>query len=180
MPNSITVVTSADLDQQQRRTVSDPLQAVPGLNIVRTSSPGGLTSVYMRGTNANQVKVLIDGVDVGNPSTSDGAYDFGRLLTGDIERIEVLRGPQSGLYGSDAIGGVISIITKKGDGPAQAYASAEAGSFGTFNQATGVSGSTPGFNYAFNIAHYRAENVPVTPLELVPPGQTRLTTAMTT
>jgi vitamin B12 transporter len=174
VPSSITVITSADLDQQQRRTVSDALQTVPGLNVVQTGAPGGLTSVYMRGTNANQVKVLIDGVDVSNPSQSSGAYDFGRLLTGDIERIEVLRGPQSGLYGSDAVGGVISIITKKGDGPAQAYASAEAGSFGTFNQATGVSGSTPGFNYAFNITHYRAENVPVTPMELVPPGQARL------
>jgi vitamin B12 transporter len=147
---------------------------VPGLNIVQTGGPGGQTSVFMRGTNANHVKVLIDGIDVSNPSTPNAAFDFAHLMTGDIARIEVLRGPQSGLYGSDAIGGVISIVTQKGEGPAQAYASAEAGSFGTFNQATGVSGASQGFNYAFNIAHYRADDIPVTPLYLVPPGESRL------
>ncbi|MGO9475074.1 MAG: TonB-dependent receptor domain-containing protein [Rhodomicrobium sp.] len=171
--SSITFITAADLEQDQRRTVSDALQTVPGLNIVQTGGPGGQTSIYMRGTNSNHVKVLVDGIDVSDPSNPNGSYDFGQLLTGDVERIEVLRGPQSGLYGSDAIGGVISIVTKKGDGPPQAYASAEAGSFGTFNQATGVSGSTPGFNYAFNIAHYHADDVPVTPLDLLAPGERR-------
>jgi vitamin B12 transporter len=174
VPNSITVITSADLQQDQRRTVPDALQAVPGLNIVQSGGPGGQTSVFMRGANSNHVKVLIDGIDVSDPSNPNNSFDFGQLLTGDIERIEVLRGPQSGLYGSDAIGGVISIITKKGDGPPKAYASAEAGSFGTFNQATGVSGSTPGFNYAFNISHFSATNVPVTPLDLLPPGRGRI------
>ena len=73
----------------------------------------------MRGTNSNHTKVLIDGIDVGDPSNSTGAFDYGQLLTQDIERVEVLRGPQSGLYGSDAIGGVINIITKSGNGPMQ-------------------------------------------------------------
>jgi vitamin B12 transporter len=77
--------------------------------------------------------VLIDGIDVSDPSNPNRSFDFGQLLTADIERIEVLRGQQSGLYGADAIGGVISIITEKGDGPPKATALAEGGSFGTFN-----------------------------------------------
>jgi vitamin B12 transporter len=174
VPNSITVITAEQLQQDQRQTAPDALQAVPGLNVVQTGGPGGQTSVFMRGTNSNHVKVLVDGIEVSDPSVFDGSVDFAHLTTSDIARIEVLRGPQSGLYGSDAIGGVISIITKKGDGPPQAYASAEAGSFGTFSQAAGVSGSSQGVSYAFNIAHYRADDVPVTPSYLVPPGQSRI------
>ena len=98
---------------------------MPGVEVVQTGGPGGQTSVFMRGTNANHVKVLIDGIDVSNPSITNGAFDFGHLLTGDIEKIEVLRGPQSGLYGSDAIGGVISITTKTRRGPAQGDGLAE-------------------------------------------------------
>lgn len=174
VPSSITVVTGEQLRQEQRQTVADALAAVPGLNVVQSGGPGGQTSVFMRGTNSNQVKVLVDGIDVSDPSNFNGSFDFAHLMTGDLARIEVLRGPQSGLYGADALGGVISIVTQKGEGPAQAYASAEAGSFGTFNQATGASGSGQGYNYAFNIAHYRADDIPVTPNYLVPPGDTRL------
>ena len=93
------------------------------------------------------------------------------MLTADIARIEVLRGPQSGLYGADAIGGVISITTKKGEGPPKATAMTEAGSFGTFNQAAGFSGSQARFSYAFNVAHLRSTDTSVTPPELLPPGR---------
>ncbi len=174
VPNSITVITSEQLQQQHWATVPAALESVPGLNVVQSGGPGAQTSVFIRGTNSNQTKVLVDGIDVSDPSSATGAFDFAHLLTGDVARIEVLRGPQSGLYGSEAIGGVISIVTQKGEGPAQAYVSAEAGSFGTFNQATGVSGSSQGFNYAFNIVHFQAEDIPVTPYYLVPPGQSRL------
>ncbi|MGA7487215.1 MAG: TonB-dependent receptor plug domain-containing protein, partial [Xanthobacteraceae bacterium] len=110
--SSVTVITAADIEREQRRTVPDALANVPGLNVVQSGGPGGQTSVFMRGTNSNQVKVLIDGIDASDPSNPNRSFDFGQLLTADIERIEVLRGPQSGLYGADAIGGVISIITK--------------------------------------------------------------------
>ena len=127
----------------------------------------------MRGTNSNHVKVLIDGIDVSDPSNPNDAFDFGQLLAGDIERIEVLRGPQSGLYGSDAIGGVISITTKSGEGPPKAIATVEAGSFGTFNQRAGLSGSQADFNYAFNIQHFQSTDIPVTPLNELAPGEHR-------
>jgi len=172
--SSVTVVTDRDIQAQQSRTVPDVLNSVPGLNVVQTGGPGGQTSVFMRGTNSNHTKVLIDGIDVGDPSTPNGAFDYAHLLTADIQQLEVLRGPQSGLYGSDAIGGVISVITRKGEGPARATASIEAGSFNSFNQSAGVSGSQENFNYAFNVVHVHAGDVPVTPLQLLPPGQKAL------
>jgi hypothetical protein len=100
---------------------------------------------------------------------SEGSFDFGQLLTYDIDRIEV--GPQSGLYGADAIGGVISITTKGGDGPPKAKALIECGSFGTLNETMGFSGSTPVFSYYMNLAHFDVANTPVTPPELLPPGR---------
>jgi vitamin B12 transporter len=169
--SSVTVITAKDIERDQRRTLPDALSTVPGLNVVQTGGPGGLTSVFMRGTNSNQTKVLIDGIDASDPSNPNGSFDFAHLLTADIAQIEVLRGPQSGLYGSDAIGGVISIITKKGEGPPRATASIETGSFATFNQTAGLSGSQDIFNYAFSVAHLHAGDIPVTPLQLLPPGR---------
>jgi vitamin B12 transporter len=169
--SSLTVTTAQDILTRQYRTAPDALNTVPGLNVVQTGGPGGQTSVFMRGTNSNHTKVLIDGIDVSDPSNPNGSFDFAHLLTSDIQQLEILRGPQSGLYGSDAIGGVISIVTQKGDGPPRATASVETGSFGTFNQSVGLSGSQDNFNYAFSVAHVHATDVPVTPLQLLPPGQ---------
>jgi vitamin B12 transporter len=171
--SSITVITAADIEARQERTFTDVLKDVPGLNVVQTGGPGGVTSVFMRGTNSNHTKVLVDGIDLSDPSNSTGAFDFGQLLTQDIERVEVLRGPQSGLYGSDAIGGVINIITKSGSGPARLSGALERGSFDTFNQAGTLSGSADAFSYSASVAHYHAGSVPVTPLDLLQPGEAR-------
>jgi vitamin B12 transporter len=170
--SSVTVLTAETLEAQQRRTVPDALQQVPGLNVVQTGGPGGQTSVFIRGSNSNHVKVLIDGIDATDPSNPNGSFDFGQLLTDDLSRIEVLRGPQSGLYGSDAIGGAISFTTKRGEGPARASARIEGGSFGTFNQSGRISGSENGFDYSVSIQHLRAAATPVTPPNLVAPGTT--------
>jgi vitamin B12 transporter len=171
--SSITVITAADIEARQERTISDVLKDVPGLNVVQTGGPGGVTSVFIRGTNSNHTKVLIDGIDVSDPSNSTGAFDFGQLLTPDIERVEVLRGPQSGLYGSDAIGGVINITTRSGAGPMTLVAGLEGGSFDTFNQAARLSGAQDAFHYSVNVSHFHAGATPVTPLDLLPAGEVR-------
>jgi vitamin B12 transporter len=169
--SSVTVITADDIAQKQERTLPEVLEDVPGLNVVQTGSPGGAAAVYIRGTNANHVKVFIDGIDASDPSTADGTFDFSQILASDIERVEVLRGPQSGLYGSDAIGGVIYIVTKNGSGPPRITASVEGGSFETFNQTAGLSGSLAQFHYSFDVEHYHSGATDVTPPYLVPPGR---------
>jgi len=168
--SSVTVITAKEIEEQQRRTLPQALAAVPGLNIVQIGGPGGQTSVFMRGTNSNHVKVLIDGIEANDPSTPNRSFDFGSMVTDDIERIEVLRGPQSGLYGANAIGGVISITTKRGEGPLKMTARVEAGSHGTFNQSVGLSGGDDRFNYAFNVAHTRSDSTDSVPPGLIPRG----------
>jgi len=110
-----TVMTEQDIADSGDTYAVDLLRALPGLSVSRTGPAGGLTQVRMRGHEANHTLVLIDGVEVASPS--QGEYDFSGLLSSDIERIEVLRGPQSSLYGSSAIGGVISITTKRATEP---------------------------------------------------------------
>ena len=172
--SSITLITAQDIDDHQWRTLPDALADAPGLNLVQSGGPGGLTSVFIRGANANHTKVLIDGIEVNDPTTPNAAFDFGQVLTSDLARVEVLRGPQSSLYGSDALGGVINIITTEGKGPAKISARLEGGSFDTFNQTLGVSGSADRFRYAFDLAHFRSGDTPVTPLDLLAPGEKRI------
>ncbi|TLZ34667.1 MAG: TonB-dependent receptor [Gammaproteobacteria bacterium] len=173
LASSVTVVTADEIAAQQQRTFADVLRNIPGLNVVQQGGPGSVTSVFMRGNSSNHSKVLVDGIDVGDPSNANAAFDFGQLLTADIERVEVLRGPQSGLYGSDAIGGVINVITRSGSGPMKAAASVEGGSFNSFNQTIGLSGSQNAFHYAANVAHLHSGTTPVTPLDLLGPGEQR-------
>jgi vitamin B12 transporter len=171
--SSITVIDAADIDARQQRSLPDVLRDVPGLNLVQVGGQGGQTSIFMRGTNANHTKVLVDGIEASDPSNPSGAFDFGKFNSADIARVEVLRGPQSGLYGSDAIGGVVNVITKSGNGPLTLSATAEGGSFDTFNQSATVSGSQDAFHYRASLAHLHAGATPVTPLDLLPPGQKR-------
>ena len=85
--SSVTVITAQDLEAEQRRTAPDALSTVPGINVVQTGGAGGLTSIFMRGTNSNHVKVLIDGMEVSDPSSQNRSFDLGHLLTGDIAQI---------------------------------------------------------------------------------------------
>src|SRR5438105_9974881 len=171
--SSVSVITADEIAARQERTFAALLKDIAGLNLVQQGGPGSVTSVFMRGTNSNHTKVLVDGIDVSDPSNANAAFDFGQLLPQDIERIEVLRGPQSGLYGSDAIGGVINVITRGGSGPMKLAASVEGGTFDSFNQTAGLSGSQDAFHYAANVAHLHSGATPVTPLDLLGPGERR-------
>jgi len=171
--SSVTVITAADIEESQWRTLPDALQAAPGLNVVQTGGPGGFASVFIRGANANHTKVIVDGIDANDPSIG-GAFDFGQMASAGIARIEILRGPQSSLYGSDAIGGVIAITTAQGQGPARLAGAVEGGSFDSLDQTAELSGSGGRFHYVFTVAHLRAGDTPVTPLNLLPPGRPRI------
>ncbi|HWD68011.1 MAG TPA: TonB-dependent receptor, partial [Caulobacteraceae bacterium] len=168
--SSITLITADQIEAHKWRTLPDALDTTPGLNVVQTGGPGGQTSVFIRGANSNHTEVIIDGIDVNDPS-QNGAYDFGQGLTAGVEKIEVLRGPESSLYGADALGGVINIVTPDGDGRPSLTLSAEGGSFATDDEAAGLSGSTGGFHYALNLAHFRSGDMPVTPPGLLSPGE---------
>ncbi len=168
--SSLTVIDQAEIERRQLRSLPDALRNVPGLSVVQSGGAGGETSVFVRGANSDHVLVLIDGVEANDPSLPSG-FDFGQILLDDVERIEVLRGPQSSLYGSDAIGGVINIITRKPDGPAHSTARLEGGSFGTFDQTAGTSGKAGAVGYSLALAHFRSDDTPVTPNELLPPSE---------
>ncbi|MFC5069702.1 TonB-dependent receptor plug domain-containing protein [Flaviflagellibacter deserti] len=144
--SAVTVITREELEQKQIRLVSDALRSMPGVAVNRVGPAGGLTQVRIRGSEGNQTLVLIDGMEVNDPA-GGSEFNFAHLLAQDIDRIEVLRGPQSALYGSDAIGGVINIITRRGDGPPRGSVFVEAGSRGTVEGGGSISGSTDRVDY---------------------------------
>jgi vitamin B12 transporter len=138
--SAVTVVTRAQLKEQQIRNAAEALRSLPGVSVSTQGGRQNLTVVRIRGAESNQTLVVIDGVEVN--AGSDGFFDFSNLLVDDIAQIEVIRGPQSGLYSSGAIGGVINIVTTGGKGPLTFRARAEAGSFGTNDGMVAVSGGT--------------------------------------
>ena len=147
---SVSVFTANDLKTQQTVALVDILRQTPSLVVIRNGGLGQPASISLRGGEAGQTVVLIDGVRVNDPSTTDNsaAAALGDLLTNNVERIEVLRGPQSTLYGSDAIGGVINVISKRGgDTPFALQASLEGGSFGTFHANVAANGTADEFEY---------------------------------
>ncbi len=133
------------------------MRSVPGLDITETGGPGASTAIRLRGANAGQTLVLIDGVRVNDPGGASGEFDPAVIAPGLIDRIEVLRGPQSALYGSDAIGGVINIITKKGRGQPTYSIAIEGGSYGTLSAVGSMAGSTGPWSYAFSLSGARAD-----------------------
>lgn len=126
--NSVTVIDAAEIKASQVLSISDLLAQAPGLSVVRYGGLGQPTSVFVRGAESAQTLVLIDGVVLNDPGSPSGGFDFGNLLTGDIARIEILRGAQSTLYGSQAIGGVVSIETAEPTSPFGGGLTAEGGS----------------------------------------------------
>lgn len=135
---SVTVITRQDIEHLQAQSLPEVLRGVAGLTLSNNGGAGKQTSVFLRGTNADHVLVLVDGIKIG--SATLGTASFQDIPVAQIERIEIVRGPRTSLYGSDAIGGVIQIFTRKGSGGIIPSASFTAGSYGTYNTALGLSG----------------------------------------
>ncbi len=156
--NHVTLIRGVDLVERGIFDVTDALREVPGIAVARSGSFGGLTSIFMRGGESDYVQVMIDGVQVNQPG---GSFDFSGLTAENIERIEIVRGPSSALHGSDAVAGVIHIITKSGapDADVRAGASFRAGSFGRFDTTLDLSGGTERASYGVTLARYRTDGI---------------------
>ena len=149
---SVTVIRGDEIVEKNYPTVEEALRHVPGVDIQRSGGLGRTTAIRIRGAGAQQVQVMVDGLRVKSPTL--GIAELSDLSIDAIERIEVVRGPQSTLHGADAIGGVVNIITKKGQGPPRATAQVEAGTDETYRQHAALSGSWKAFSYSLSGSHY--------------------------
>jgi vitamin B12 transporter len=156
--SAVTVITGEEMEARQIRVVADALRDVPGVSVNRTGPRGLLTQVRIRGNEGNHTKVFIDGVEANAPA-GDFEFDFANLLAADIERIEVIRGPQSAIWGSDAIGGVINVITKRGESGTRANGFLEAGSFETYAGNAAFSGAGKNYRYFAGGSFYKTQGV---------------------
>ncbi|MDX1581365.1 MAG: TonB-dependent receptor plug domain-containing protein, partial [Alphaproteobacteria bacterium] len=155
---AFTLISQEDLRANQSPLPVDIFRQVPGLAVSQSGGIGQLSQVRMRGAEGTHTLVLIDGVEANDP-IFNGEFDFGFLTSTGIERIEVLRGAQSALYGSDSIGGVINIITRSGSDGFSAYGRMEGGSFGTVNTQAGLSGGTELYSATFDAGYFRTDGI---------------------
>ena len=155
-PASVSVIDSEDLEQKQIERVADALREVPGLSIVQTGTPGQLTSVFTRGLPSEDTQILLDGIPINQGLA--GLFNFADLTTDDIGRIEIVRGPQSTLYGPRALAGVIQIFTKQGAGPPGITLSAEGGSYDTFRETIESDGKIDQFDYSIGASRLDTDN----------------------
>lgn len=154
---SVTVLTRADIERLQATNVGDLLARAAGVDFTRSGGPGAASTVYLRGSNGDHTLFLVDGQRIGSATT--GTTDFQYLDPAQIERIEIVRGPRAALYGSDAIGGVIQIFTRRGGGKPNAYASAGYGSNASYKMAAGGSGQWQQWRYAAHLSHFFTEGI---------------------
>jgi vitamin B12 transporter len=155
---SLSIIDPVDLEYRQTRVVSDVLRDIPGISVSRAGAVGGLTQIRIRGTEGNHTLVMIDGIKASDPSA--GEFDFATLIADNMARVEVLRGQQSALYGSDAIGGVINYTTLSGREAAGVSARIEGGSFGSFDGSARLGGVSGMFDYAINAGWQTTDGYP--------------------
>ncbi|MDA2924296.1 TonB-dependent receptor, partial [Acidobacteria bacterium AH-259-L09] len=157
--NSVTIITAEEMEAQKATNVAEALRNVPGINILQIGGRGSLTTIFVRGGESDYTKVLLDGIPLNQPG---GSIDLSNLSTANVERIEVVRGPQSALYGSDAITGVIQIFTKKGSAETAVPALdffLEGGTFDTFRGGAAVSGAFERLSYSVEFQHLSTDNM---------------------
>jgi vitamin B12 transporter len=155
-PATVSVVRSDDFEIKQTHRVADALREVPGVSVVQSGPPGSLTSVFTRGLRSEHTQVLLDGIPINQGL--QGAFNFGDLTTDNIDRIEIVRGPQSTLYGPRALAGVIQIFTKRGNGDPSTEFSLEGGSNTTIRGMLTSSGSAKQFDYSVGLSGLTTDN----------------------
>jgi vitamin B12 transporter len=156
LTSHVTVLEGEELRDGGMTRVVDAIRQVPGAVVQQTGSFGSVTSVYFRGAESDHVLVLVDGVQMNQPG---GDFDFSSLVLDNVERIEVVRGPASALYGSDAVAGVIQIISRNGTGSPAGSLSATAGSFGRTEWTGEISGGTDRASYGFSLSHRSTDGI---------------------
>lgn len=153
--STVDVIDAHQIEESQIRTVSDLLRNVGSMNVTRTGNAGGITTLFFRGGPSNYTKVLIDGIPVNQPG---GTYDFAHIPTDNISRVEIVRGPQSALFGSDAISGVVQMVTQHGSTPEADY-SVEGGNYGTFLQRASLRGSWKKLDFSNTFSRIDTDNI---------------------
>jgi vitamin B12 transporter len=148
---TVTVIDREEIESSGADHVLELLHGVPGANVAQSGSFGDQASLFLRGGESDFVKVLVDGVPVNRPG---GGIDLSALTLDNVERIEIVRGPASVVHGSDAVAGVVQIFTRSGEGPARASASARAGTFGTLDWETALSGGSEEARYAVSLSRF--------------------------
>lgn len=151
--SSITVIKREDLERTKKSTVLEALQEVLGITVIQNGPLGSAASVLLRGANSEHTLVMLDGVELNDPMSPSRSCDLAHLTLNNIDRVEILRGPQSTLYGSDALSGVIHIITKKGHGKPTFHLSTQGGSYGTLFSNAEISGGTDKIHYSFGTSY---------------------------
>ncbi len=156
---AISVIDADRLNTLQATSIADALNTLPSVSIASRGGVGGQTSAFIRGGNSSQTLVLIDGVRINDPSSPNGAFDFGALLTGNIGRVEVLRGPNSIIWGSQAIGGVVNVQSITSTGPFAANASAEYGRYDSAQVRANISGTSGILEGSVGGAYFTTEGI---------------------
>jgi len=155
-PASVSVITAEDFEDKQVNRVADALREVPGLSVVQSGTAGQLTSVFTRGLRSEHTQVLIDGVPINQGLA--GLFNFADLTIDNIERIEVVRGPQSTVYGPRALAGVIQLFTKMGTETPETNVSFEGGSYDTFRESLATSGKVGQVDYSLGASRLDTDN----------------------
>lgn len=154
---SVTVLTQAAIEARQTPAVAELLAQTPGVSFTRNGGVGTTTSLRIRGAEGHHTVVLIDGVKLNDPASTQGGFNFGNLLVGDTARIEVLRGAQSTLWGSQAIGGVVNIVTAEPTKALQGSLDAEAGARGTTYFRGGIGGANDRLSWRLAASRYNTD-----------------------
>ncbi|MFL0672558.1 MAG: TonB-dependent receptor plug domain-containing protein [Erythrobacter sp.] len=156
---TVSVVDLAEIERRQTQNVADILRTIPGVTIARNGAIGGVTSVFIRGADSDQTVALIDGVKLNDPSSVGGGFNFGNLMTGNIERIEVLRGSQSVLWGSQAIAGVVNMVTRRPTEQLEVNARGEYGFRDTVNLVANASGKAGPLSASVGAGWFRTDGI---------------------